>query len=85
MPAARTLHQMREIDDIWDFINQKCPLSRLEAHVLIGRYIMGFGERELAAELGLHWRTINRATWRMKAKLRNYKDHLREYRETHHP
>jgi DNA-directed RNA polymerase specialized sigma24 family protein len=64
-------------DDLWDFIHYNCPLSRLEAQVLVGRFILGFGERQLAAELGLPWRTVNRATWRMKAKIRTYTDALR--------
>lgn len=64
-------------DDIWDFIHFNCPLSHLEAQVLVGRYILGRGERELAAELGVPWRRLNGATWRMKAKLRAYADALR--------
>jgi hypothetical protein len=63
-------------DDLWDFIHYNCPLSRLEAQALIGRFILGRGERELADELGVPWRRLNRATWRMKAKLRLYADAL---------
>ena len=70
------LLEARPGGDIWDFINLYCPLSPLEAQVLVGRYILGKGERELASELGLEWRTLNRAAWRMKAKLRSYADSL---------
>jgi len=58
------------INDIWDLIHFCCPLSRLEAVVLVHRYVLRKGERELAKELGVKWRTLNRATWRMKCKLR---------------
>lgn len=58
------------INDLWDLIHFLCPLSNLEAIVLVHRYILGKGERELAAELGVGWRVLNRATWRMKCKLR---------------
>ncbi len=58
------------IRDIWDFINAYCPLSSLESLVLVERYISGKGERELAKEIGVPWRRLNRATWRMKGKLR---------------
>ncbi len=58
------------IEDIWDLIHYYCPLSNLEAKVLIHRYILGKGERELAEELGVPWRRLNRANWRMKLKLR---------------
>jgi len=63
--------------DIWDFIHQNCPLSRLEAEVLLYRYIYGIGEKELAAKLGVSWRRINRATYRMKAKIRLHKSNIR--------
>jgi len=59
------------IEDIWDVIHYCCPLSKLEAKVLIHRYLLGKGERELAQELGVPWRSLNRATWRMKGKLRS--------------
>ena len=60
--------------DLWDVIHYLCPLSRLEAVVLIERYVNGYGERELASKLDVNWRTLNRATWRMKAKLRECAD-----------
>jgi DNA-directed RNA polymerase specialized sigma24 family protein len=58
------------IDDLWDLIHYRCPLSPLEAKVLLHRYIFAKGESELAAELGIPWRSLNRAAWRLKAKLR---------------
>jgi hypothetical protein len=45
-------------------------LSPLEARVLLYRYIYCKGEQELANELGVDWRILNRAAWRLKAKLR---------------
>jgi len=42
----------------------------LEARVLVYRYILGIGERQLATELNVPWRKLNNAAWRMKAKLR---------------
>ena len=62
------------IDDIWDLIHYRCPLSPLEARVLLHRYVFGKGEAELAAEMGVPWRTLNRAAWRLKAKLRAHLD-----------
>lgn len=59
------------VGDMWDVIHYYCPLSKLEARVLIHRYVLGKGERELAHELGVPWRRLNRANWRMKAKLRS--------------
>lgn len=63
-------------DDLWDFIHFNCPLSRLEAQVLVGRYILQRGERELADEIGVPWRRLNRATWRLKLKLRSFAKQL---------
>jgi hypothetical protein len=63
-------------DDLWDFIHFNCPLSRLEAEVLVGRYIMQRGEKELARDLGVPWRRLNRAAWRLKLKLRSYSKQL---------
>lgn len=63
-------------DDLWDFIHFNCPLSRLEAQVLVGRYILHRGERELADEIGVPWRRLNRATWRLKLKLRSFAKQL---------
>ncbi len=67
-----------ELEDLWDVIHYHCPMSRLEAQALVGRFVLCLGERELAAELGVSWRTLNRATWRMKAKLRScaYRLHM---------
>jgi hypothetical protein len=70
-PRRKSQDSFIECEDLWDFIHYNCPMSRLEAQALVGRFVLGRGERELAAELGLSWRTINRATWRMKAKLRS--------------
>lgn len=70
--------QEAPICDIWDLIHYRCPLSKLEARILIRRYIFGKGERELAADLGLPWRAVNRATWRMKGKLRGQMPAIRE-------
>ena len=58
------------IEDVWDLIHYRCPLSPLEARVLVYRYILGIGERQLATELNVPWRKLNNAAWRMKAKLR---------------
>ena len=58
------------IEDIWDLIHYRCPLSTLEAKILIHRYVLGKGERELAQEWRVPWRRLNRAAWRMKLKLR---------------
>jgi len=70
--AVRPRHatDLTKVEDIWDFLNQRCPLSKLEARVLLERYILGKGELALAQEMGVPWRRLNRATWRMKAKLR---------------
>lgn len=65
------------IEDIWDLIHYRCPLSKLEARVLIHRYVLGKGERELAQEWGVSWRRLNRATWRMKLKLRGQLEAIR--------
>ena len=83
--SGRTVRTKRDVpvtepvqygDDLWDFIHFNCPLSRLEAQVLVGRYILKRGERELAAEIGVPWRRINRATWRLKWKLRSFAKQL---------
>ena len=63
-------------NDLWDFIHFNCPLSRLEARVLVGRYILHRGEKELAEEIGVPWRRINRATWRLKLKLKSFAKQL---------
>ena len=73
---SKSAVQLKGVNDIWDFIHFNCPLSALEARVLVGRYVLRKGERELAEELGVHWRTLNRAAWRLKAKLRTYVRHL---------
>jgi hypothetical protein len=69
-------------DDLWDFIHFNCPLSRLEAQVLVGRYILQRGEKELATELGVPWRRLNRAAWRLKLKLRTFSKYLGVYSES---
>ena len=65
------------ICDIWDFIHYRCPLSPLEAKVLVRRYVLCMSEREAAKAMGLDWKVLNRATWRLKAKLRAHLDEIR--------
>jgi hypothetical protein len=60
----------------WDLIHYRCPLSPLEARVLVLRYVFGMGELEVAAKLNVPWRKVNRASWRLKAKLRNHIEQL---------
>ena len=74
----RQRHQDENIHDSWDLIHYRCPLSALEAQVLFHRYVLGKGERELANELQIPWRTLNRAAWRMKAKLRGQLNSVRK-------
>ena len=66
----RRSHPDAALVDILDVIHYRCPLSPLEAKVLLHRYILAKGERRLAEELGVNPRVLNRATWRMKAKIR---------------
>lgn len=50
------------------------------ARILVRRYVLGKGEREVADELGVGWRTVNRATWRMKLKLRGRLEEIERLR-----
>jgi hypothetical protein len=71
-------HSGAQIADIFDLIHYRCPLSPLEAQVLVHRYILCKTERQLAKELGTTARVVNRAAWRMKAKIRAHLPDIRK-------